>query len=112
MSLHEFDLAACRAFPRGPELEHDESARAHRAADGRAWHRRLAQDARRRKHALFDHGIDRGGGAPTRLFPKLAHALEPAHEVVHGDAGGMNAGEIAVDEIGEQPARALQASTE
>src|SRR5207302_1502567 len=64
--------------------------------------RPLAQHARRRKQALFDDGIDRGWGAPARLAPQLAHAFEAAHEIVHGDTRGMNAGEIAMNEIGEQ----------
>src|SRR5260370_1122179 len=62
--------------------------------------------------ALFDDGIDRGRGAPPRLAPQLAHAFEAAHEIVHGDTRGMNAGEIAMNEIGEQSTRSLQAAAE
>src|SRR5262249_57951205 len=67
---------------------------------------------RRRKQALFDDRIDRGWGAPPRLAPQLAHAFETAHEIVHGDTRGMNAGEIAMNEIGEQSTRSLQATAE
>src|SRR5262249_58136617 len=65
-----------------------------------------------RKQALFDDGIDRGWGAPPRLAPQLAHAFEAAHEIVHGDTRGMNAGKIAMNEIGEQSTRSLQAAAE
>src|SRR5262249_26204417 len=112
MSHHEFDLPAGRALARGFESENDESARAHRAADGGARPGGLAEHARRRKQALFDDGIDRGWGAPSRLAPQLTHAFEAAHEIVHGDTGGMNPGEIAADEIGEQSTRSLQAAAE
>src|SRR5262249_49147322 len=88
-----------RALTRSFEFENDEGARAHRAADGGARDGGLAQHARWRKQALFDDGIDGGWGAPPRLAPQLTHAFEAAHEVVHGDAGGMNPGEIAMNEI-------------
>src|SRR5262245_14565968 len=112
MSHHEFDVAAGRALARRFEFQNDEGARAHRATDGGARLGRLAQHARRRKQALFDDRIDRGWGAPPRVAPQLAHALETANEIVHGDTRGMNAGEIAMDEIGEQSTRSLQAATE
>ena len=95
MSHHEFDVPAGSALARSFEFKNDEGARAHRAADGGARHGGLAQHARRRKQALFDDGIDQGWGAPLRLAPQLAHAFETAHEIVHGDTGGMNAGELA-----------------
>src|SRR5262249_10892674 len=112
MSHHEFDVPAGRALARSFEFENDEGARAHRAADGGARPGRLAQHARRRKQALFDDGIDRGWGAPLRLAPQLAHAFETTHEIVHGDTRGMNAGEIAMNEVGEQSTRSLQAAAE
>src|SRR5262249_19440054 len=112
MSHNEFDLPAGRALARSFEFENDESARAHRAADGGARPGGLAQHTRRRKQALFDDGIDRGWGAPSRFAPQLTHAFETAHEIVHGDTGGMNAGEIAMDKIGEQSTRSLQAAAE
>src|SRR5215470_4208243 len=112
MPHHEFDLLAGRALARGFEFENDESARAHRAAHGGTRPGGLAQHTRRRKQALFDDGIDRGWGAPSRLAPQLTHAFEAAHEIVHGDTGGMNPGEIAVNEIGEQSTRSLQAAAE
>src|SRR5262249_4158895 len=112
MPHHEFDVPAGRALTRSFEFENDERARTHRAADGGARPGGLAQHARRRKQALFDDGIDRGSGAPPRLTPQLAHTFEAAHEIVDGDAGGMNAGEIAMDEIGEQSTRSLQAAAE
>src|SRR5215831_5172899 len=112
MPHHELDLLAGRALARGFEFEDDESARAHRAAHGGTRPGGLAQHTRRRKQALFDDGIDRGWGAPSRLAPQPAHAFETAHEIVHGDTGGMNPGEIAMDEIGEQSTRSLQAAAE
>src|SRR5262249_56634733 len=60
----------------------------------------------------FDHRIDRGRRAPARLLPKLAHAFEAAHEIVNGNSGAMNPGELAVDEIGEEATRPLQAAAE
>ena len=101
MSHHKFDVPAGRALARSFEFKNDEGTRAHRAADGGARPGSLAQHARRRKQALFDDGIDRGWGALARLAPQLAHAFEAAHEIVHGDTGGMNPGEITMDEIGE-----------
>src|SRR5215813_5959977 len=112
MPHHEFDVPAGRALTRSFEFENDEGARAHRAADGGARPNGLAQHARRRKQALFDDGINRGWGAPPRLAPQLAHAFEAAHEIVHGDTRGMNAGKIAMNEIGEQSTRSLQAAAE
>src|SRR5262249_23588258 len=112
MSHHEFDVPAGSALARSFEFENHEGARAHRAADGGARPGGLAQHARRRKQALFDDGIDRGWGAPPRLAPQLTHAFEAAHEIVHGDTGGMNSGEIAMNEIGEQSTRSLQAAAE
>src|SRR5262249_61630508 len=112
MPHHEFDLLAGRALARGFEFENDESARAHRAAHGGTRPGGLAQHTRRRKQALVDDGIDRGWGAPSRLAPQPAHAFETAHEIVHGDTGGMNPGEIAMNEIGEQSTRSLQAAAE
>src|SRR5262249_13118346 len=51
-------------------------------------------------------------GEQPRLAPQLTHAFEAAHEIVHGDTGGMNPREIAVNEIGEQSTRSLQAAAE
>ena len=84
MSDHEFDVGAAIALARGVELEHDERARTHRASHGGARHGRLPQHARRREQALRDHGV--GRGPPARLRPQLAHALEAANKIVHGNA--------------------------
>src|SRR5262249_1151826 len=112
VTLHEFDVPPGREFARSFKTKNDKGARAHRAGDGGARHNGLAQHVRRRKHALFDHRIDRRWRAPARLIPKLAHAFETAHDIVNGNSGGMNPGEIAVDEIGEEAPRALQAPAE
>src|SRR5262249_32376372 len=112
VTLHEFDVARWHAPARSPEAKNDKGARAHRAGDGGAGHNGLPQHAGRRKQTLFDHRIDRGQRAPARLLPKLAHAFEAAHEIVNSNSGSMNPGEIAVDEIGEETTRALQAAAE
>ena len=75
-----------------------------------AWSPGAARSAARSRHCstTASAGRERQRGS----LHQLAHALEAAHEIMHGDAGRMDTGEIVLDEIRKQLTRAPQPAAE